>query len=220
MLRALALLGESPVTDEKYKELFSGEKAEDALKVALDVRKFEIELYWKRATYFWAFIAATFIGYNAVQGSTDKNFLMYSLSSLGFVLSLAWVLANRGSKQWQENWEHHVDHLEDDFIGPLYKTTLPRRPPKGVLGWLNFITVGPSKHSVSKINQMVSLYVLGIWGVILYRVLPPGTVCEWTAVSQTVGAFTLLACIGLLFGTRTYTGPHGHTMNVRESHIE
>jgi hypothetical protein len=28
-----------------------------ALQTALDVRKFEIDLYWKRATYFWPFIA-------------------------------------------------------------------------------------------------------------------------------------------------------------------
>ena len=27
---------------------------------ALDIRKFEIELYWKRTTYFWAFIASSF----------------------------------------------------------------------------------------------------------------------------------------------------------------
>lgn len=32
----------------------------EALKMALDTRKFEIELYWKRATYFWAFIALAF----------------------------------------------------------------------------------------------------------------------------------------------------------------
>ena len=34
-----------------------------ALAYALDIRKFEIELYWKRATYYWAFIAAAFAGY-------------------------------------------------------------------------------------------------------------------------------------------------------------
>jgi len=28
-----------------------------------DIRKFEIELYWKRAAYFWALIAVAFAGY-------------------------------------------------------------------------------------------------------------------------------------------------------------
>ena len=35
-------------------------RAGRALAYALDIRKFEIELYWKRGTYFWAFIAAAF----------------------------------------------------------------------------------------------------------------------------------------------------------------
>ncbi len=208
------------MSDEKYKELFPKDKAEEALKVALDVRKFEIELYWKRATYFWAFIAATFVGYTTVLGSKEKEFLEFILSSLGFILSLAWVLANRGSKQWQENWEHHVDHLEDEFIGPLYKTTLPRRLPTTFIGWVDFLLVGPSKHSVSKINQMISLYVLVVWGVLLYREIPEGTICQWLGADIWVAVFTISACIGLLFVTRTYTGPHGHKLNVRESHIE
>ena len=166
------------MNDAKYKELFPEEKAKEALKVALDVRKFEIELYWKRATYFWTFIAATFVGYNAVQGSQDKEFLKFLLSSLGFVLSLGWGLANRGSKQWQENWEHHVDHLEDEIMGPLYKVTLPRMRPKGLLAWLDFISVGPSRHSVSKINQLISLYIIVIWAVLLYRSMPCGKVWD------------------------------------------
>ena len=31
-----------------------------AIKIALETRKFEIELYWKRATYFWAFLVSAF----------------------------------------------------------------------------------------------------------------------------------------------------------------
>lgn len=208
------------MSDENlYRELFPEVKAKEALKVALDVRKFEIELYWKRATYFWAFIGAAFVGYNAVQTSTDKAFLQFLLSNLGLVLSLGWMLANRGSKQWQENWEHHVDHLEDDVTGPLYKVTLPRRSPEGFLGWLDFLIVGPSKHSVSKINQLISLYVLVVWGVLLYRVKPPGSLCSWSGADLTIAGFTSLACAGLLVGTGTYTGPQGHKLQIGESHI-
>ena len=39
----------------------------------MDIRKFEIDLYWKRAAYFWAFIAATFAGYFALLGSNVGN---------------------------------------------------------------------------------------------------------------------------------------------------
>lgn len=34
-----------------------------------DIRKFEIELYWKRATYFWALIAVAFAGYFSILAS-------------------------------------------------------------------------------------------------------------------------------------------------------
>ena len=49
-----------PYSQEDFLKDFSGEKRKKALKQVLDIRKFEIELYWKRATYFWTFIAAMF----------------------------------------------------------------------------------------------------------------------------------------------------------------
>lgn len=45
-------------TKEEYIKNFKGTKLEEAFKYVLDIRKFEIELYWKRATYFWTFIGA------------------------------------------------------------------------------------------------------------------------------------------------------------------
>lgn len=50
------------IQPEQYEEAFRG-KEEKALNQALDIRKFEIELYWKRATYFWTFIGATMAGF-------------------------------------------------------------------------------------------------------------------------------------------------------------
>jgi len=100
-----------------------------ALERAWKNRDFEIDLYWKRAMYFWAFIASTFTGYLALIGSdkyahSQASFVEYLLLCLGCLLSLAWVLVNRGSKTWQENWEAHIDLLEDKITGPLYKTVL------------------------------------------------------------------------------------------------
>lgn len=39
------------------------EKNKLALDRAWQTRNFEIEMYWKRASYFWAFIATSFGGY-------------------------------------------------------------------------------------------------------------------------------------------------------------
>ena len=121
-------MGEGIQNANKYRKLFLSISPNDkvgksAHELALDIRKFEIELYWKRTTYFWTIIAATFAGYFAL--STAKNInngLVFMVSCIGLMLSLGWYLVNRGSNYWQENWELHVDSLENDITGPLFKT--------------------------------------------------------------------------------------------------
>jgi hypothetical protein len=120
----------------------------EALKQALDIRKFEIDLYWKRATYFWTFIAASFAGYFVLQKDADLA-NVYIVSCLGFLFSLAWYLVNRGSGAWQRNWEAHVDLLEDEIMGPLYKTLINRRAYR----FLNLTE--PYAYSPSKINNLL-----------------------------------------------------------------
>jgi hypothetical protein len=39
-----------PYSQVEYKKTFAGDIRKNALEIALDVRKFEIDLYWKRAT--------------------------------------------------------------------------------------------------------------------------------------------------------------------------
>ncbi len=150
---------------KEYEKLFPRGKSRKALEYALDIRKFEIELYWKRTNYFWVLIAAAFAGYFVI---ADKNeeFLSLVISCLGFVISLGWYLVNRGSKYWQENWERHVDSLEDNYIGPLYKTVID----KGSFSFFKFWSGYP--YSVSKINQLISLFVTIIWFGLIIKSLP------------------------------------------------
>jgi len=144
---------------EHYQAQFPDQVKRDcAYKLALQIRQFEIELYWKRATYFWTLIAASFAGYFALATSKEPHpSLVFLLSCIGLVLSTSWYLVNRGSKYWQENWERHVDLLEDEFAGPLYKTTIANeqfrfwKPEDGY------------PFSVSKVNQLTSLYVAMVW---------------------------------------------------------
>lgn len=70
--------------------------------IALETRKFEIDLYWKRTTYYWAFSAAIIAAYALVYTKKDPGVGSYTLLSVlalcGVVFSLGWYLANRGSK--------------------------------------------------------------------------------------------------------------------------
>ncbi len=77
------------------------EKKRKALDRAHEIRKFEIELYWRRTTYFWTLIAAAFVSFFAIQSAKDldgKQVLSFIVANLGFVFSLGWYFINRSSK--------------------------------------------------------------------------------------------------------------------------
>lgn len=105
--------GLTPMSAEEYHNALVDlppDVAERAFNKAWEIRNFEIEMYWKRATYFWAFIASTFVGYFALVGSKSyskydvhSHVEVYILICIGFVLSCAWWLTNIGSKMWQRH---------------------------------------------------------------------------------------------------------------------
>lgn len=212
--------------EDEYKESFGlGEtpnlgKAEKALNLALDIRKFEIGLYWQRAAYFWALIAVAFAGYFAILGSEhleDKEFLAYIVSCIGLIFSWAWFLVNRGSKYWQENWENHVDMLENQIIGPLYKTILHRPEDRDFFEKHIF---GPQAISVSTVNLMVSIFTIMIWVVLLVHSLPPfhyTWAVSWKHVL--LGVVTLAVMLYMRFGAGTSLGSHQHAVTKRRSEI-
>lgn len=132
-----------------YREKFEDSKIKDAYEKAWSSKNFEIENYWKRANYFWAFQVASFAGYFAVFNSNfySKNTeVLYCVVCIGLITAIAWTLINKGSKSWQRNWENHVDMLEDKVTGPLYK-----------------IVSVDKTYSVSNINEIVSMFISVIW---------------------------------------------------------
>jgi hypothetical protein len=197
------------ITQEQYYNSFRGdsEKTEDkaklALEHALDIRKFEIDLYWKRATYFWTLIGADLVGYSALQVSTVQNErtidLSILLSCIGIVFSLGWFCVNKGSKQWQENWESHVDMLEDGIIGPLYKTVLIHQEPSSICKRCKKFIVGPGEFSVSKINQLTSFFVTILWGVLLFNSLGPFSNKDDIACTHLIYVICALGCCVAFF---------------------
>jgi len=190
------------------------DKAEKALEHALDIRKFEISLYWQRATYFWALITVAFAGYFAVLGAEHldkKEYLAYVISCIGFVFTWAWFLVNRGSKYWQENWENHVDMLEDTVVGPLYKTVLYRSSEGNFIE--KFVT-GPLAISVSKINQWVSFFTLGIWIALIIN-----TLCTIDIKHIVVGIITLGVCVLMVSRGKTDDVSYDHAAKKRDTKI-
>ena len=127
-------------------------RLEAALARAYQQRSFEIEHYWKRATYFWGFQIAIFAAFGLLwraSSTGDWNPVTVALAALGFLTAVANHISARGSKFWQENWEHHIDMLEDAIEGRLYKTV-----------WLRD---GGVSFSVSGVNRALSACFIVFW---------------------------------------------------------
>ena len=172
-------------TEEEYLSLFPDGKPSEtermrsrALKEALDIRKFEIDLYWKRTGFFWAFITVIYAALFAVLCKYADCPVTYSffvpvisvLSGLGFFFSVAWHMVNKGSKFWQKNWEQNVSLLERSEIGPLYEVFL--NPKTTGSRW------NPTKEfdfSVTKVNMwastLISILSLCVCGGIIYYLI-------------------------------------------------
>ena len=210
------------ISPEKYEKLFK-DKEEKALEHALDIRKFEIDLYWKRATYFWTFISVTMAGFLAVQASTveTKQDLSIILACLGIVFSFAWFCVNKGSKYWQENWEKHVDVLEDSVTGPLYKVVLSRNKDMSVKEKGIDIITGAANISVSKVNQIISLYVTILWIALLLYALPKFDFSETINWFYTlIIGLSFAACVSFLVIARSYGGGYYHIATLRKSRVK
>jgi hypothetical protein len=200
---------------DEYLKAFPIEKVKCAHALALDIRKFEIDLYWKRAVYFWAFIAAAFAGYFTVQKSASHDQIPFVVACLGFLFSVAWYFVNRGSKAWQQNWELHVDLLEDGMVGPLYKTILQNKEK------YHFVNlVGAYWFSPSKLNQLLSLFIVVIWSILGYRefmrAYDPDFVHSWLLWAMLIATFIFVI---LLFfaGQSGQSGRHDQAISIFKS---
>ncbi|GAA0294898.1 RipA family octameric membrane protein [Rhodovulum strictum] len=148
-----------------------GKKLREAYEKAHDIRKFEIQMYWQRSAYLWTVqaLALTGLGFllqisdgvgfncdsipydNQTKCSTQRitTWLMIAIWCFGSFSAYVWLLLLRGAKFWQNNWERHVDYLEDGISGALYKTYPVEKFEE--------------PYSVSKLNQAMAGFALLLW---------------------------------------------------------
>lgn len=219
----------------EYDETFNKEplstdktKRENAFEKAHQIRQFEIELYWKRTTYFWTILAAILAGYFLLLSTENekiphKDLYLTIVASIGFVFSFAWMLVAKGSKFWQENWENHIDLLEDDFTGSLYKTVIEDKNKKNNI----FSTSAP--YSVTKINHCVSVFLIIVCFVFMvipflgdiakaidfYNVIFPGFI-----IKTTLEILIVLCALGfIVYMVKNTTSKFKHNGAKKEVHI-
>jgi hypothetical protein len=81
------------------------------LKIALDNRAFEIQLFWQRSNYFLVLMTALGIGAFSVK---DPMFSP-AIALFATACSYFWFRTNLGSKFWQESWEVEVTELSREL---------------------------------------------------------------------------------------------------------
>ena len=126
---------------------------------AIRAREFEIDLFWKRALFFWGFLAAAFVALAATHGKSPR--LAVVVASFGAVCAWTWTLANRGSKFWYESWEKKLQTAEPPITGPFFAQI---ETPKHEGWWLS-----ARRYSVSRLAIGLSDFTLFVWIVILGR---------------------------------------------------
>lgn len=183
--------------EQQSKEQEAKEIAMERFKLAVDLRKFEIELFWKRSVFFWGFIAAAFVGYGVLR-DRGFGFATLAITCFGVLCSVSWILINLGSKFWQENWEQAAKMYAKDVAFKEFWLAEPVED-KGLLS--------AARYSVSRLVISLSCFTTGLWVLILaaevrrsLQTLEP-RLEPWIAVPM--AAATGLTCLYLLIGCRS-----------------
>jgi hypothetical protein len=166
------------------------ERIENALQRAYDMLKFELDLYWKRATYFWGFIALSLTGYFVLSDAKydNKYELLLVVNSVGLIFSFGWHLVGRGSRYWQNNWVFRVYTLEALLKTPLQSLKRINKHKKRHL-------IGAYPFSTSKVHQIICLFITFIW-VILYVF---SIISNWQKVNVEIFTIVGLTMLAIYF---------------------
>ena len=125
----------------------------------------EISLFWQRSLFFWGFIAASFVGYGVLIKESDKD-LALVVACFGFACSVAWTLANRGSKYWQVAWEQKLKSVEKAALGEDFYS----RDEKNIdQHWW-----GAVRYSVTRLTIAMSDLSVLIWIALGVKAFPMG----------------------------------------------
>lgn len=122
----------------------------EVYKLIVEIRKFEIDNFWKRTLFFWGALAIIIAGYFSAK--VNLEYLIFA-SITGFFYSMIFSLGLRGSKYWQEHWERTASTYEKGIGLKLFRWDLGkeiREENEDV-----FFLLRPYKHSVSKLTMIL-----------------------------------------------------------------
>lgn len=172
---------------------------EKRLQYAAEVRQFEIGLFWQRSLFFWGFSGAALVAYSAFTQPEDRD-LRFMIACFGFLCSLAWTLANRGSKYWQEAWEQKVESAQEAVLGIKLFSDIAPLKKQGIV-W------SARRYSVTRLTIALSDATTIAW-VALGANASPGLAWKaWNYPSVAAFAAALVYAAALVIGGRSRLPP-------------
>jgi hypothetical protein len=152
---------------------------EDVKKTFYRCRKIEIRNLWQRSIFLGTFIVLIFTSYGVVlmkmlDWNTNTSvpisvfhLIEMVLSSIGIIFSILWIMMAKGSKAWQEVYEHNIVKVENHL----------NLPEEFQMGYLDFdktklvdsiFSNEGGGYSPSKINIAIGQLCLVIFGTALF----------------------------------------------------
>lgn len=137
------------------------------------IRKFEIQNLWQRSIFLATFTVILFSGYGGlieklisseIDQATVIHFSCCSLSSLGSIFAIIWIMMAKGSKAWYEIYEDKIHDIEHNHLSWDDKYCLSG----GKLTKLNnsLWSQESGAYSASKINILLGQVLRVTWLVV------------------------------------------------------
>ena len=124
----------------------------------LELRKFEIENFWKRTLFFWGTIALIYAGFF----KADLKDYQILITLIGLLFNVIFSLSTRGSKYWQEHWETMAVVYENELDFDLFKHDTQNLVKENSTSMFT----RPYRFSVSKLTMLLSDISVILWGIL------------------------------------------------------
>lgn len=184
-------------------------------------RDFELSHLWQRSIFLTAFLVMCYTGYGAVfieicKGYESMNFMIFcvlniiaiTLTLLGLVLSILWIMMGKGSKAWYEKYEIAIYTIERNAKYSQSLVAKDMDKDKIIHGSLpspdklsdNLFNTNAGCYSVSKINIMIGQISMFVWSLLYFITSMTFSFSKQMQSIDDVKCWILSICFAVIFG--------------------
>ncbi len=156
------------MAEEKNKKLNNMKEeetfAERQYQRLIDARNFHYENFNKWSLYFYAIIAALFVGYYNVK---DSVLLSMVIAAVGYIVSMCCHLSGKGYYYWENHWIKLIMHYEKQ-VWPLKEEESVYSIFANERGLSNCLCIIKGANiSSSKLSLIVSFAITCAWAILI-----------------------------------------------------